>query len=148
MQGYVDLFTEIESQLHVEVFERIGDSRYFASENDDNVDLFTQFSDKGMDFIPADGRQEEIGLTALDEWFKYNPNLPVDAANRPILRIHESCGNLIYSIINYGANGKQDEALKDFIDLLRYLRMSNGGDGPEHYDPRAFNHQPLADAGY
>ena len=25
-----------------------------------------------------------------------------------------------------------DEALKDFFDLIRYLRMSNGGLGPDH----------------
>lgn len=147
VQGYVDLFTEIESELQVKVFERIGDSRYFASENDDNVDLFTQFAEKDMNFVPADGRHEEIGLTALDEWFKYNPNLPVDGANRPILRIHESCGNLIYSLINYGANGKQDEALKDFIDLMRYLRLANAGEGPEHYDESAFK-QPQKMGGY
>ena len=27
-----------------------------------------------------------------------------------------------------------DEALKDFFDLIRYLRMSNGGLGPDHYN--------------
>jgi len=29
--------------------------------------------------------------------------------------------------------GKKDEALKDFIDCLRYLRTANDGSGPEHY---------------
>jgi len=141
VQGYVDLFKEIEKEMGVEVFERIGDSRYFASENDDNVDLFTQFGEKGMHFVPADGRHEDIGLTALDEWFRYNPNAEVDEANKPILQIHESCGNLIYSILNYGSNGKKDEPLKDFIDLIRYLRMANSGNGPEHYDESAFKQE-------
>ena len=26
-----------------------------------------------------------------------------------------------------------DEALKDFFDLIRYLRMSNGGMGPDYF---------------
>ena len=132
VQGYVDLFSDIEKELKVNVFERIGDSRYFARENDDSTDLFTQFNDKGMIFIPADGREIEIGLTALDEWFHYNPSEKVDAANMPRLTIHRSCGNLIYSILNYGAKGKYDEPLKDFVDALRYLRMANGGEGPDH----------------
>ena len=45
----------------------------------------------------------------------------------------EGCENLIDSLINYNSNGKMDEALKDFFDLIRYLRMTNGGLGPDHY---------------
>ena len=137
VRGYVELFDEIEEELDVEVFERIGDSRFFASENDDNIDLFDQFADHDIHFVPSDGRNENMGLAALDEWFKYNPNAEVDGANRPIIQIHESCGNLIYSILNYGAQGKKDEPLKDFIDALRYLRMANHGEGPEHYDSQS-----------
>ena len=130
VKGYAELFREIEEELGVEVFERIGDSRYFASENDDNVDLFSQFADHSMHFVPSDGRHEDMGLTALDEWFHYNPNAEVDEANRPIVQLHESCGNLIYSLINYGQAGKKDEPLKDFVDVFRYLRMAHVGDGP------------------
>jgi hypothetical protein len=132
VEGYVDLFEEIEDGLDIEVFERIGDSRYFARENENNNDLFTAFDEYGMCFVASDGRMEEIGINALDEWFNYNPNEPVDEINRPRCYIHESCGNLIDSLINYGSNGKADEALKDFFDLMRYLRMANGGDGPDH----------------
>lgn len=138
LEGYAEEFKRIEDDLGVKVFERIGDSRFFASENEDNTDLFAAFAEHGMDFVPSDGRKEEVGLTALDDWFSYNPNVAVDEANMPICRIHESCGNLIYSLINYGANGKIDEPLKDFVDLMRYLRMANGGDGLEHYGKDAF----------
>jgi len=133
VKGYVDLFTEIEKELGVEVFERIGDSRFFASENADNTDLFTQFSEHDFHFVPSLGVKEEQGLAGLDDWFYYNPNLATDSANKPRIFIHESCKNLIYAIMNYGAQGKKDEALKDFIDTLRYLRTANGGQGPEHY---------------
>ena len=64
----------------------------------------------------------------------YNPNYDIDEANRPqLLYIHKECENLIDSIINYNSAGKSDEALKDFFDILRYLRMSNGGMGPDYF---------------
>jgi hypothetical protein len=132
VEGYVNLFKEIEEDLGVKVFERIGDSRFFAKENENNDDLFKSFGDYGMHFVPSDGRMEEIGINALDEWFSYNPNEPVDQANKPRCFIHKDCGNLIDSLINYNSQGKADEALKDFFDLIRYLRMSNSGDGPDH----------------
>lgn len=138
VQGYVELFKEIEQELGVSVFERIGDSRFFASENEDNVDLFTAFSEHGMDFVPSDGRHEDMGISKLDEYFHYNPNVDTDEINRPLMTIHSSCGNSIYSLQNYGQNGKKDEPLKDFVDGLRYLVMANGGDGPEHYLPEMF----------
>ena len=139
--SYVEEWRKIEEDLGVTPMVRIGDSRAFATENDDSVDRFAAFSEHDMHFEPSDGRQEEIGLQMLDEWFDYDVSQPVDSVNRPLLTIHESCGNLIDSILNYNAVGKQDEALKDFIDLIRYLRMANAGEGPEHYDEKAFQTQ-------
>lgn len=136
VEGYVKLFEEIESDLGIEVFERIGDSRYFARENENNDDLFTSFFDYNMNFVPSDGRKEEIGISALDDWFSYNPNIDIDEVNQPLCYIHKDCGNLIDSLINYNANGKSDEALKDFFDVIRYLRMANAGEGPDHIDAR------------
>jgi hypothetical protein len=143
IQGYCALFDEIEEELGIEVFERIGDSRYFARENENNIDLFASFSEYGHDFVPSDGRQETIGIQALDEWFSYNPNYELDSANKPKCFIHESCENLIDSLINYNAQGKSDEALKDFFDLIRYLRMANAGDGPIHYTDLDFEQARL-----
>ena len=45
--------------------------------------------------------------------------------------INKDCGNMIDSLINYNKQGKADEPLKDFFDVIRYLRMSNGGEGPD-----------------
>ena len=89
-----------------------------------------------MHFIPSDGRMEEIGINALDEWFSYNPNSKIDYANKPLCYIHKDCGNLIDSLINYGSKGKSDEPLKDFFDVIRYLRMANAGEGPDHIDSK------------
>ena len=133
VERYCELFNDIEEDLGIEVTERIGDSRFFAKENENNVDLFTSFYDFGMNFTPSDGQQEGIGNTSLDDWFFYNPNYDLDPANRPRCYVHEDCGNLIDSMINYNASGKADEALKDFFDLIRYLRMSNGGMGPDYF---------------
>jgi len=148
VEGYAKLFKEIESDLGITVIERIGDSRYFARENENNEDLFTSFDDFDMNFIPSDGRQEDIGISALDDWFNYNPNEAVDAANKPICYIHKDCGNLIDSIINYNSKGKADEALKDFFDALRYLRMANGGEGPDHLDKRDLGATSRGKGGY
>ena len=148
VQGYVDLFEEIEDEIGVKIYERIGDSRFFAKENENNDDLFRSFDELGMNFIPSDGRREEVGISALDEWFTYNPNIPVDSANKPICYVHEECGNLIDSLINYGSNGKMDEALKDFFDLIRYLRMTNGGEGPDHVTGRQLLSTTRGTGGY
>ena len=148
VQSYVDEFRMIEEELGVEVFERIGDSRYFARENEDNSDLFESFSDKGMYFVPSNGADIDSGIAAIDEWMKYNPNLPVDESNRPLLSIHESCGNLIYSLLNWGHQGKRDEPLKDFVDLLRYLRMANAGMGPDHFSTNNMETTTRGKGGY
>ena len=148
VQGYVELFEEIEEELGITIYERIGDSRFFAKENENNDDLFRSFDELGMNFVPSDGRKEEMGISALDEWFTYNPNIPVDSVNRPLCYVHEECGNLIDSLINYGSNGKADEALKDFFDTIRYLRMTNGGEGPDHVTGRQLLSTTRGSGGY
>ncbi len=148
VRGYVELFEEIEDEMGIKAMERIGDSRYFARENENNTDLFSSFEDYGMIFLPSDGKTEDIGITAVDEWFTYNPNYDIDDANRPRCFIHEDCENLIDSLINYNSNGKMDEALKDFFDLIRYLRMSNGGLGPDHFTSRDMQATSRAQGGY
>jgi hypothetical protein len=101
-----------------------------------------------MHFVPSDGRGEEMGISALDDWFNYNPNLDIDEANQPLCYIHEDCGNLIDSLINYNARGKADEALKDFFDVIRYLRMSNSGEGPDHITDKSLSATNNTQGGY
>lgn len=141
--SYVELFREIEEELGIEVTERIGDSRYFARENENNDDLFTIFADHGMNFVPSSGKNEDTGIAALDDWFAYNPDYKLDKTNSPLCYLHEQCGNTIDSLLNYNSQGKSDEALKDFFDLMRYLRMMNSGDGPDHFnlEDQSMNHK-------
>ena len=146
--GYADLFRQIEKEMRIEVFERIGDSRYFAKENENNDDFFTVFDDHGMTFIPSDGKMQDIGIAAIDRYLQYNPDKSVDKANRPMLYIHEECGNLIDSLINFNGTGKSDEALKDFFDVIRYLCMANNGDGPDHINVNLLNEKTSRKGGY
>jgi hypothetical protein len=148
VKGYSELFKEIEQEMGVVAHERIGDSRYFARENENNVDLFQSFSDYDMDFIPSSGQMEKDGIVALDEWFEYNEDGDIDLANRPRCYISSECGNLIDSLINYQSNGKADEALKDFFDLIRYLRMANGGLGPDHFTNNSLESTKVGSGGY
>jgi len=148
VEGYADLFKQMEKDSHIEVFERIGDSRYFAKENENNDDLFTMFDDHGLNYVPSDGKMQDIGIAAIDRYLQYNPNNNVDKANRPMLYIHEDCGNLIDSLINYNGTGKADEALKDFFDVIRYLCMANGGDGPNHINKKLLNQKIGKKGGY
>ena len=62
IEGYCALFDDIEEEIDMDVFERIGDSRYFARENENNLDLFASFSEFGYDFVPSDGRREVVGI--------------------------------------------------------------------------------------
>lgn len=128
VEGYSTLFKQLEDEP---VYERMVDSRYAANEGNIGTDLFADFAncDPPLYVVPTDGQIEDKGLTKLDDWFSYNPNVDIDSANRPRCFVHESCKNLINALINYAAQGKRDEALKDFIDCLRYLRMHNRGEG-------------------
>lgn len=146
--GYADLFRDIEREEGLQVFERIGDSRYFARENENNEDLFMSFSDQDMDFVPSSGKQEREGIIALDQWFDYDEDRKIDYANKPMCYIHESCGNLIEALVHYNASGKTDECLKDFFDLIRYLRMANDGRGPDFVNPESLQVTRKGNGGY
>jgi len=101
-----------------------------------------------MDFIPSSGMMEKDGIVALDEWFEYNEDNDIDLVNRPRCYISSECGNLIDSLINYQSKGKSDEALKDFFDLIRYLRMVNGGLGPDHFTNNSLESTKVGSGGY
>jgi hypothetical protein len=146
--GYCNLFKEIEEEENIDVFERIGDSRYFARENENNEDLFLSFSDCGMDFVPSSGKREREGIIGLDEWFDYNENAKIDLANKPRCFIHSDCGNLIDALVHYNANGKMDECLKDFFDLIRYFRMANDGRGPDFVSYNSLQVTRVGEGGY
>ncbi len=143
VQGYIDLIKGVEEEMGLqEVFQRVGDCRFFANGDADNIDLFARFAEKGMWFEPSLGITEEEGIIGLNEWFYYNQDRPVDEANCPRIRIHKSCGNLIFALLNYTiGEGKKYEALKDPIDALRYLRTTFHGSGPLFHDKKVMEQE-------
>lgn len=69
----------------------------------------------------------EDGIQALQTKFAYNKKLPIDSVNRPHFYISERCQNIISALQEYTAEGGQDEAWKDPIDVIRYLAVSGVG---------------------
>ncbi|MDV7391043.1 hypothetical protein RZS08_06815, partial [Arthrospira platensis SPKY1] len=118
-----------------------GDSRYFSSPQDNNKTLFEDFAEAGMTFEASDGRSIRKGAQMLDDWFYYNTAAGIDSSNRPRFFVHERCGNLITALENYQNEGKKDEALKDFFDLVRMARTFNGGEGIRFYPPNLLENE-------
>lgn len=133
--AYVGLIRDIEDEVNLKPFIRIGDSRYFSRPQDNNRTLFEDFAESGMTFEASDGRTIRKGAQMLDDWFYYNTASAIDSSNRPRFFVHERCGNLITALENYQNEGKRDEALKDFFDLVRMARTFNGGEGIRFYPP-------------
>lgn len=138
-------WTKIEDR--VEVFERIIDIRFSHNpkQTADQGDktLADELSEIGVYTVPSVGATEDVGLPLIQEALALpDKSKPFDYnTNRPRMMFSEAVGNCIFSVVNYCKNGKKDEALKDFIDLLRYLMTANGGNGPEHYDEKAFKQE-------
>lgn len=129
--GYVELWKKIEDEEQIKVLERVADSRFFRREDTENRDYFQIFSQHGMHFIGSDGRDEAAGIRTMDRYFSYNTKRPIDPFNRPMMYIHERCGNVIDALGNYTPKSGT-AALKDFFDCVRYLVMMNHGRGPYH----------------
>lgn len=149
IKGYADLFRTIERELGIKPFERIGDSRFFAKKELDGSDLFDDFyNEEGMIFVPSSGVDITSGISRIEHFLEYNPNYPISSVNKPKLRIHKSCGNLIHCLQNWSNLGKVDEPLKDFVDLLRYLCTHNNGAGPLFIDEKLFKVKVNKKGGY
>ena len=142
--SYRSLITEwTKIEAGVPIFERIIDIRIahnpHQSEHDGKVTIQDELSDLGFYTVPSLGTEEGSGLPLIQEALALpNPNEPFDYnTNRPRLMFDEEVGNMIFSMMNYVKNGAKSEALKDFIDVLRYLMTANGGEGPMHFGPNS-----------
>lgn len=134
-------WTKIEDG--VKVFERIIDVRFahnpHQTKDDGKKTLQDELFEYGIDTVPSIGTTEDVGLPLIQEALSYDRTKPYcPHTNTPRLRFSTTVGNAIFSMTNYCKNGKRDDALKDFIDCIRYLLTANGGEGPEHYAPEAF----------
>lgn len=122
----------------VPVHDRIIDIRFahnpHQTHNDGKKTLQDELFEYGIVTVPSMGATEDVGLPLIQEALSYDQAKPYcPHTNSPRLRFSSAVGNTIFSMTNYCKNGKRDDALKDFIDCIRYLMTANDGEGPEHY---------------
>lgn len=93
--------------------------------------LKEEFDEQGIEFSDsyALGSEEvETGILKMKEYLRYDAAKPIDAINRPRVRISPKCRNLIAALERWSRDaktGKPNEEYKDFADLFRYDVMSN-----------------------
>jgi phage terminase large subunit-like protein len=111
-----------------EIFERWMDSRYGHARNlgkESPSTLIDDMADLNMHFTATPGDSIDEGVSMINDALSYNPEKPVDAINQPRLYISENCKNVIYALQTYTGADKKLGAVKDFIDLLRYVCLSD-----------------------
>lgn len=134
----------------IPIFERIIDVRFAHSPkqtaNEGERTLQDELEDIGIQTMPSYGATEDVGLPKIQEWLSYDNKQPFNLfTNSPKIRFSRNCGNSIFSMMNYCKNGKKDEALKDFIDTVRYAATHDEGSGIGHFPKGALG--VLVDSG-
>jgi hypothetical protein len=102
---------------------RYGNARTLGKESP--TTLIDEMADLGMLFTATPGDSIDEGVSMINDALSYNPEKPVDARNQPKLYISENCKNVIYALQTYTAADGKKGATKDFIDLLRYVCLSD-----------------------
>ena len=147
IKDYVELITSLESETQDTIFERLIDPRLGAAKyqtQNGASSIMEDLEDAGLVFLPAPGIDIEDGLQALQTKMAYNRKNPIDSINRPHFYISDRCQNIISALQEYTAEGGQDEAWKDPIDVIRYLAVS----GAEYISPDGFKTLRPSKGGY
>lgn len=132
LKDYIELIKSIEGEKPV--YERIIDPRLAAAQRQSEDGATTLLGDLdkfGMTFIPAPGGggvgtgEIEDGLQLINDLLAWDEAKKRDSVNTPHLFISDRCHNMIFAMQEYTAKGGKDEATKDPIDCLRYLRKAS-----------------------
>ena len=127
LQRYRDEILSIEAGE--EIHERWMDSRYGHSRTlgkEAPTTLIDEMAELDMFFTATPGDSIDEGVGMINDALSYNPEKPVDARNQPRLYISENCKNVIYALQTYtAADGIRSKGVKDWIDLLRYVCLSD-----------------------
>lgn len=126
LERYRDEILRVEAGE--EIFERWMDSRYGHARTlakESPTTLIDEMADLDMNFTATPGDSIDEGVSMINDALSYNPEKPVDARNQPKLYISENCKNLIYALQTYTAADGKKGAVKDFVDLLRYVCLSD-----------------------
>ena len=111
-----------------EIYERWMDSRYGHSKllgKESQSTLIDDMASLDMHFSATPGDSIDEGVAMINDMLFYNPQKPVDAINQPRLYISENCKNTIYALQTYTGADKKLGAVKDWIDILRYVCLSD-----------------------
>jgi hypothetical protein len=133
IKDYVELMKDIEG--NTKIVERIIDPRLGAAERqseDGATTIISELDGQDVTVIPAPGGSNtagkseiEDGLQMINDLLSYDKDRPVDSTNMPRLFVSDRCPNFRFAMKDYTASLGGEEATKDPIDCLRYLRKAN-----------------------
>lgn len=123
-----------ESEVE-EIVDRYIDSRYSAGPTltkEAQTTLRDQMSEVGLEFLAASGKEIMEGVELIHELLDYDQDVRIGQwsprlgrINEPLLKISRNCPNVIYALKTWTNLDKGHGAVKDFIDLLRYLALAD-----------------------
>lgn len=111
----------------VEIFERLMDSRYGNAatvSRESATTLIEECAEIGLNFLAAPGDTINEGVELIKDWLAYDKTRPLDALNQPRLYVSRRCKNVIYALRTYTGQDGKHGAVKDFVDVVRYLALS------------------------
>ncbi len=142
IKGYVELINGLEKEDGGEIAERYIDPRMGAAERQSEegaTTIISDLDDAGMTVIPASGVDIENGIQLINNLLAWDENKPRDSLNSPKIYISDRCQNIIFAMSEYTAQGGAKESVKDCIDVLRYLAVSD----IQHFDASKFTEAQL-----
>lgn len=107
--------------------EESGDSSLIDRLAEEQRDSKGALVGPSLQFDPAySGKNEEDGITQINEMLAYNANEKVVALlNEPRMMVSEECESLIWALMNYTGHDGAKAACKDPMDCLRYAVLKN-----------------------
>jgi phage terminase large subunit-like protein len=118
-----------------EIAGRYMDSRYGATpttRQEGQTTLLEQMRENDMEFLAASGKEIVEGIDLIHELLDYDLEVAIGdwsprlaRINEPLLKISRDCPNLIFALKIWTNIDKGHGAVKDFIDLLRYLALAD-----------------------
>lgn len=127
IKDYVELIKQLEG--NEVIFERLIDPRMGAAEkqsSDEGATTIISDLDKhDMTVIPAPGVDIDNGIQGIKDLLAWNSEKPRDSINSPKFFISDRCENIIHAMGEYTAKGGPEEATKDMVDPIRYMKVAN-----------------------
>lgn len=118
-----------EMDEDVEVQMRWMDPNYChqpVTKKEGQSTLLDEMAAVGMFFTPATYDKVGAGIIKINELLEWDDTEPLSETNRPRLYISDQCENTIQAMLEYTGVNKAEQ-WKDFVDMLRYIVISDSG---------------------